>query len=171
MSPSAPSGPRQSTRAGREPQDIAVARSLQTAGGTPPCWTQAGNQSYFLLPLTRNHYLHKIVALAARQQPKSKLKKFPHTSYSMLYRWIRGHTKLIRLFPVPTWTILALFSGSVSSGKSESTSGALSPSSIGCSSSDTWHRAGEKPQASCQLQLINGGKQGQIPQSPAAHLQ
>lgn len=36
-SPSAPSGPRRSTRAGRESQDTVVAQSLQTAGGTPPC--------------------------------------------------------------------------------------------------------------------------------------
>lgn len=92
----------------------------------------------------------------------------------MLYGQIGGHTKLIRLYcfslGVSTWTILALFSGSASSGKSESTSGTLSASSIGCSSSDTWQRAEEKPQA-CQRQHIDGGKQGQIPQSPAAHLQ
>lgn len=59
-----------------------------------------------------------------------------------------------------TWATLAVFSGSVSSGKSGSISATPSPSSIGCSSSDTWQRPREQPQASCQLHNIHCSKQG-----------
>ncbi|KAG7226989.1 hypothetical protein INR49_022335 [Caranx melampygus] len=54
----------------------------------------------------------------------------------------------------------------VSSGKSGSISATPSPSSIGCSSSDTWQRPTEQPQASCQLQNIHCSKQGQSYRAP-----
>lgn len=46
-SPSVPSGPLQSVRAGTGSLDTAVVLSPQTAGDTPPCWTPAGDQSFF----------------------------------------------------------------------------------------------------------------------------
>lgn len=43
-SPSVPSGPLHSARAGTGSLDTADALSLQTAGGTLPCWTRAGDE-------------------------------------------------------------------------------------------------------------------------------
>lgn len=172
-SPSVPSDPLQSVMAETGSLDTAAALSLQRAGGTLPCWTWAGDKIKNILHWNVKSTDTKCFSWWAKLAGFITVLAQTHYTGQKVSSHILSHVAVadICLYSIneesqclcaTTWTTLAVFSGSVSSGKSGSISATPSPSSIVCSSSGTWQRATEQPQAPCQLQPINCRKQAWI---------